>query len=70
MGQNKFSYFTATGIAKGSFNIYQGANGFIYIVMGKGHCKLTLEQIEELKITCQELIDFDSASFQEAYKNE
>jgi hypothetical protein len=69
MAQNKYSYFTTKGIIKGSFNIYQGKNGFIYIVMGKGHCKLTLEQIIELKILCHELNDFDSVSYYEAYKN-
>lgn len=67
MGHNKYSYFTINGIAKGAFNIYHGVNGFIYIVMGKGHCKLTLEQIEDLKIDCYKLIDFDPESFNRAY---
>jgi hypothetical protein len=70
MSQNKYSYFTADGISKGSFNIYQGAGGFIYMVMGKGQCRLSLDQIIELKILCHELIDFDSVSYLEAYKNE
>lgn len=65
---NQISYTTENGYVRGDFNIYQGKNGAIYLLMGKSYTELTEKQIQELHINCYDLLDFDIDLFNKLYR--
>ena len=66
--KNEFKLELENGWLKGNFNIYQGRNGKIYLMLGNSLTVLTLQQIESLGIPVYELKDFDHNSFVNAYE--
>ena len=67
MENNKFKYELSVGSVEGFFNIYQAISGRIFIQMGNLITPLTLKQVEDLKIDCYSLLDFDHDDFKKAY---
>ena len=56
---SKYSYNTTTGTRSGAFNVYQGKNGAIYLLMGYNAVVLQKEQVEKLiGSNLYELYDF------------
>lgn len=68
MKNNKFAYEIEGGSVKGFFNIYQGRNGKIYMMMGNNVTALTYEQVCDLQINTYNLKDFSVDDFAEAYE--
>jgi len=64
---NQFTYKTSDGMIKGYFNIYQGKDGRIYLLMGESVTPLSMKQIQELRIDCYSLIDFDHELYMKSY---
>lgn len=67
--ESKYSYEIRNGWVQGDFNVYQGRNGKIYLVMGGGSTSLTDKQVEELNIDLSKLIDFDYQLYKSAYNS-
>lgn len=65
--EGTFSYDIHSGKIKGKFNIYQGRNGKIYMVMGNNFTELIHKQLVELNIDVYSLQDFDTTSYRKAY---
>lgn len=65
---NTFKYKTRTGFRTGTFNIYQGKDGAIYLLMGTVFAALTYKQVCDLFINCYELNDFDELDFAKYYE--
>lgn len=65
--EGTFSYDTHSGKIRGKFNIYQGRNGKIYIVMGNNFTELIHKQIVDLNIDVYSLKDFDTTMYRKAY---
>lgn len=60
---NQFSYEIPEGTRKGAFNIYQGRDGAIYLLMGTVYTALTLQQVNDLHITPDCVKDYDHDKF-------
>jgi len=68
MKLNKYCYKTNEGFMSGYFNIYQAKNGCIYLQLNNCVTKLSSKQIQNLKIDCYSLEDFDIDLFNKFYK--
>lgn len=65
--ENQFTFNTETGKCKGAFNIYQGKNGAIYILIASSPLQLSKEQVEELSIDIYSLKDFSHNDYEWFY---
>lgn len=65
---NKYSYRTQNGTVKGHFDIYQGRDGSIYLLLGNSVTRLSLDQVNELKINTYNLKNYDHDLFNNAYQ--
>lgn len=65
--KNKYVYETNEGAATGFFNVYQGKNGGIYLMMGNSVTLLSLDQLGELNIHVYGLIDLDHSKYEAFY---
>lgn len=70
MRTNSYTYQTVSGHVSGAFNIYQGKNGCIYLLMGKSITTLTFDQVDDLSIDLYSLRNFDHEAFLTYYKRE
>lgn len=66
---NFFRYNNISGTVSGYFDIYQGVDGFIYLVMGDVSTMLLKNQINELGIDLYSLSDFDVDDYNNAYSS-
>ena len=62
-----FSRKTASGHTDGSFHIYQGKDGAIYLLLSQLSTRLTSKQLDELSIDCYDLPDFEHDTYLRAY---
>ena len=67
---NQFSYEIPEGTRKGAFNIYQGRDGAIYLLLGTVATPLTLQQVNHLSITPEHVMDYDQDKFNYHYNIE
>lgn len=68
---NQYSYKTKNGdVIIGKFDIYQGRDGKIYLMLGENAIDLNLSQIEVLKINLYSLNYFIFELFKKAYNIE
>ena len=67
--KNFYTYNTTTGYVTGAFNLYQGRNGKIILVMGNTYTELTLQQINDLSIHLYSLQDFDNDLYAKGYSD-
>ena len=70
MKSNTFFLSMNKGVQSGSFNIYQGSNGGIYLSMSHFNTLLLQNQISDLQIQIEDLRNFDKARFAEFYSME
>ena len=65
--ENKYTYNIQGGSESGVFNIYQDRKGALRLLMGNTQTELTFSQINDLRISIHDLIDFDYNEFMKYY---